>query len=95
MKTELPSRLLLDRGLSSRICCLFFLLALYFEKINHLSGREAAREGRIRSRRRTGRTAVKWRGGGRRPRIWLDSGGVEDEGLCDLGWAGQPRSSIE
>lgn len=37
MKTELPSRLFLNRGLSSSTCCFFFLLTLYFEKINHLS----------------------------------------------------------
>jgi hypothetical protein len=37
MKTELPSRLFLNRRLSSSTCCFFFLLTLYFEKINHLS----------------------------------------------------------
>jgi hypothetical protein len=39
MKTELPIRLLLDRLLSSSTCCLFFLLALYFKKINRLSAK--------------------------------------------------------
>jgi hypothetical protein len=40
MKTELPSRLFLNRGLSSSTCCLIFLLTLYFEKINHLSAQK-------------------------------------------------------
>ena len=63
MEAELPSRLLLNRGLSSSTCRLFFLLTLYFEKINHLTVQKNRRT-TVRDQKavcRTSRFFSQWR----------------------------------